>query len=195
MGEKVYYERDGVQLLAPIYPAFEEILTPDALAVVGELTRTLRPAWRELLVARRALQDRIDSGERPHFDPAATNLRNNHWKVAPIPKYLRRRIVENVCPASSEKMLLYGLNAKTDGADVALACLEDANGLQWNEGGNVHGLMNLYRASRGTLQYEHPRKGTQVMEEDHGVLMMRPRGLHFVEPRMIVDRADARPGR
>lgn len=57
----------GIEIKANITPAFAEILTPEALALVAKLHRTFESRRRELLAARVARTQRLDAGERPDF--------------------------------------------------------------------------------------------------------------------------------
>src|SRR3546814_19708701 len=85
---------EGMQINAPMHPRFDEILTPDALALVAKLHRAFEPRRQELLKARVARQARIDAGELPDFLPETRNVREGDWKIAPLPKALEVRRAE-----------------------------------------------------------------------------------------------------
>src|SRR3546814_20880540 len=76
---------EGMQINAPMHPRFDEILTPDALALVAKLHRAFEPRRQELLKARVARQARIDAGELPDFLPETRRVREGAWKLAPLP--------------------------------------------------------------------------------------------------------------
>ena len=56
-----------VQILAPVPPALQEVLSPAALEFVVDLERRFGPRRRELLAARVARQQRLDAGESLDF--------------------------------------------------------------------------------------------------------------------------------
>src|SRR4029453_16770473 len=58
---------EGVEVLGPPEPRFDEILTDEALAFVAGLQREFGGRRAELLEARAARQARLDEGERPGF--------------------------------------------------------------------------------------------------------------------------------
>src|SRR3546814_5332172 len=71
---------EGMQINAPMHPRFDEILTPDALALVAKLHRAFEPRRQELLKARVARQARIDAGELPDFLPETRSVREGDWR-------------------------------------------------------------------------------------------------------------------
>jgi malate synthase len=74
------------------------VLTPAAVAFVEDLTRRFRPRIEELLIRRRAAQQRLDNGERLDFLSETAEIRRSDWRVAPIPDDLRDRRVEITGP-------------------------------------------------------------------------------------------------
>ena len=54
---------------SPITPAYEQILTKEALDLVVKLTRAFEPRRQELLAERVRRAARLDAGERPDFLP------------------------------------------------------------------------------------------------------------------------------
>ena len=82
---------EGVEVLGPAEPRFDEILTDDALAFVAGLQREFGGRRAELLEARAERQVRLDEGERPDFLEATRPVRETEWRVAPAPPDLRRR--------------------------------------------------------------------------------------------------------
>ncbi|MBM3558003.1 MAG: malate synthase A, partial [Alphaproteobacteria bacterium] len=95
----------GVKILAPISPAFAEILTPDAVAFVGALERKFGKRRLALLKARAARQKRIDKGEDPTFLSATRAVREGDWLVAPLPRDILDRRVEITGPVE-RKMII-----------------------------------------------------------------------------------------
>ncbi|TAG67040.1 MAG: malate synthase A, partial [Burkholderiales bacterium] len=77
----------GLTISAEITPAFAEILTPEALALVAKLHRAFQPRRKALLAARAERVKRLDAGERPDFLAETKHIREDaSWKVAPLPK-------------------------------------------------------------------------------------------------------------
>ena len=71
----------------PLPPGNErEVLTPECMAFVADLTRRYGPRVAELLAARRAMQTRYDAGYRPRFLPETRAIRESSWTVAPLPR-------------------------------------------------------------------------------------------------------------
>ena len=99
----------GMQMSGEIKPGYEQILTPDALALVAKLSRAFEGRRRELLAARAERVKRLDAGERPDFLPETAHIRSGDWKIAPIPKALECRRVEITGPVE-RKMVINALN-------------------------------------------------------------------------------------
>ncbi len=172
----------GVVVRGPIRPGYEQVLTPEALELVAELTRRLRPRIRERLQARRALQRRLDAGERLDFLPGTASIREGDWKVAPLPGDLLDRRVEITGPVD-RKMIINALNS---GARVYMADFEDSNSPTWDN--CIGGQVNLRDAVRRTIRYVHPTTGkVYELAERTATLMVRPRGLHLPEMHILVD--------
>jgi len=55
----------GMEITGEIKPGYEQILTPEALALVAKLDRAFAARRQELLAARTARALRLDAGERP----------------------------------------------------------------------------------------------------------------------------------
>ena len=174
-------ESDGVVVRGELEQGFEEILTEDALAFVARLHRSFDARRRALLTARAERQIALDAGASPDFLPETASVRAGDWTVAPIPEPLQRRTVEITGPVD-RKMVINALNS---GADVFMADFEDANSPTFSN--NLHGQLNLRDAIRGTITYEHPKKGTYRLNDDPAVLLVRPRGWHLVEKHVTVD--------
>jgi len=170
----------------PLPPGNErEVLTPECMAFVADLTRRYGPRVAELLAARRAMQTRYDAGYRPRFLPETRAIRESSWTVAPLPADLRDRRVEITGPVD-RKMIINALNS---GASVFMADFEDSNSPTWTN--VLDGQANLRDAVRGTIAYDDPDTGKSYrLREAPAVLMVRPRGWHLVEKHVEVD---ARP--
>src|SRR6266581_3276500 len=170
----------GVQITAPLHPRFDEILTPDALALVAKLHRAFESRRRELLHARVTRQIRIDAGEMPDFLPETRHIREGTWRVAPLPKALECRRVEITGPVE-RKMII---NAFNSGADSYMADFEDSNSPKWFN--QIQGQVNLKDAIRRTISLEQGGK-VYRLNDKIATLQMRPRGWHLDEKHVQVD--------
>jgi malate synthase len=170
----------GVTLHAPVPPGCEEILSPEALALVADLHRRFEPRRRQLLQARAERQARIDSGILPDFLPETADIRNSNYRVAPIPADLMDRRVEITGPVD-RKMVINALNS---GANVFMADFEDSNSPTWSN--NVQGQVNLRDAVRGDIAYTSPEGKHYRLNPKTAVLLVRPRGWHLVEKNVTV---------
>jgi malate synthase len=173
---------EGIELLGPIGPQYDEILTPDALRFVASLQRTFGARREDLLARRVEAQKRIDSGLLPDFLEETEGIRRGDWKVAPIPAMLLDRRVEITGPVD-RKMVINALNS---GASVFMADFEDANSPTWAN--CVEGQLNIRDAVDGTIAYTAPDSGKEYrLNEKTAVLMVRPRGWHLLEKHLLVD--------
>lgn len=105
-----------VQVHAPPSKAATEILTQDALRLIGVLHSTFAGRRQALLEKRSCRQAEFDSGLVPHFLPPSPATQGN-WQCAPIPKDIQDRRVEITGPVD-RKMVINGLNS---GASVYMA--------------------------------------------------------------------------
>ncbi len=175
---------EGVTISAEVTPAFAEILTPDALALVARLSRAFEPRRRELLAARAARAKRLDAGERPDFLAETKSIREGDWTIAPIPKALERRRVEITGPVEA-KMII---NAYNSGADSYMTDFEDSNTPNWHN--QIQGQINLKKAIRRTLTLEQQTPAgtkTYKLNDTVATLQVRPRGWHLDEKHVLVD--------
>jgi malate synthase len=164
-----------MQVRAPLEDRYDELLTDDALALVGRLHDELDVRRRELLESRLDMQSRLDAGESLHFVTAPED-----FEVAPVPDALQDRRVEITGPAS-RKMVINALNS---GARAFMADFEDSNSPYWSN--MVGGQVNLADAIRGTI--EHSEKGKDYsLGDEPAVLQVRPRGLHLPEAHLELD--------
>ena len=168
-------------------PADEGILTPEALAFLGELVERFAPRVEELLRAREARQARIDAGELPDFLPETAAVRAGDWRVAPIPADLLDRRVEITGP-TDRKMIVNALNS---GAKVFMADCEDSLSPSWDN--VVRGQANLRDAVRRRIDFTSPEGKAYRLVAEPAVLIVRPRGWHLEERHLTLDRV-AVPG-
>jgi malate synthase len=164
-----------MKINAPTATEHADVLTNDALELVGALHEHLNSRRLELLDARRQLQARLDAGESLDFVSAPSDFR-----VAPVPDALKDRRVEITGPAS-RKMVINALNS---GARAFMADFEDSNSPYWSN--MVEGQANLTDAINGSI--EHDEKGRHYeLGDDLAVLQVRPRGLHLPEAHLQID--------
>ncbi len=173
---------EGIELLGPIGPQYDEVLTPEALRFVASLQRAFGARREELLARRVETQRRIDAGVLPDFLAETEEIRRAEWKVAPIPPGLEDRRVEITGPVD-RKMVINALNS---GASVFMADFEDANSPTWAN--CVEGQLNLRHAIDGTIDYRAPETGKEYrLNERTAILFVRPRGWHLLEKHLLVD--------
>jgi malate synthase len=153
----------------------EEVLSTGALELVGRLHEELDETRRALLEGRREVQAELDGGGTFDFVTAPED-----FKVAPVPEPLQDRRVEITGP-TSRKMVINALNS---GARTFMADFEDANSPTWPN--MVGGQVNLVDAVRGGMEHEEKGKSYRL-EEEHAVLIVRPRGLHLPERHLQVN--------
>ena len=159
----------SIDIHAPVEHRFDEVLTDDALALVGRLHDELDGTRRALLAARTDRQAELDEGGTLDFVEAPED-----FTVAPVPDALQDRRVEITGP-SSRKMVINALNS---GARAFMADFEDSNSPYWSN--MVGGQVNLADAVRGTIEHDEEGKHYELAEET-AVLLVRPRGLHLPE--------------
>ena len=164
------------------HPRAGEILTPAALALLGEIHRRFDPRRRELLADRVAKQKRYDSGELPDFRADTAAIRDSDWQVAPAPADLQDRRVEITGP-TTRKMVINALNS---GAKTFMADFEDSTAPTWDN--IIDGQANLIDRWRGTLAFDDPSTGKNyALGPNPAVLIVRPRGLHLDERHLTLD--------
>ncbi|QNA88965.1 malate synthase A [Massilia sp. Dwa41.01b] len=170
----------GLDIRAEIKPGYEQILTPEALALVASLTRQFEPRRQELLAARVERARRLDAGERPDFLPETAHIRAGDWTIAPIPQALECRRVEITGPVE-RKMVINALNS---GADSYMTDFEDSNSPNWDN--QITGQINMVDAVRRTISLEQNGK-TYKLGDKVATLVVRPRGWHLDEKHVLVD--------
>ena len=171
---------DGMEITAEIKPGYDQILTPEALALVAKLSREFEPRRQQLLAARVERAKRLDAGERPDFLAETAHIRNGNWKIAPIPKALECRRVEITGPVE-RKMVINALNS---GADSYMTDFEDSNTPNWDN--QLTGQINMRDAVRRTISLEQNGKSYKLNDKV-ATLVVRPRGWHLDEKHVLVD--------
>jgi malate synthase len=168
----------GVEVLAPDEAG---VLTPEALELAAELEREFGSRRTELLRARGERQQRILAGELPGFLEETRGIRQEDWRVAPVPADLQDRRVEITGPAGDPKMVI---NAFNSGARIYMADFEDANSPTWAN--VVGGQQNLTEAIARTITLDTGDK-RYALADEVAVLLVRPRGWHLLERHVALD--------
>ncbi len=158
----------------------EEILTPDALAFVGDLVLEFSPHLDSLLQKRILVHANLRNGALPNFLEETREIRTSKWKVGPIPTDLRQRRVEITGPVD-RKMVINALNS---GADVYMADFEDSHSPTWE--GTVQGQANIRDAVNRNIRYTGPDGRGYKLGNKLATLMVRPRGLHLIEKHVLI---------
>jgi len=172
----------GLEILGPLAPGFEDILTPEALAFVAELEGRFGPERQRLLGVRVQRQALLDKGWKPDFLPETRAIREADWTIAPLPVDLLDRRVEITGPVD-RKMVINALNS---GAKLFMADFEDANCPTWTN--QIEGQINVRDAVRRTIAHEDPKTGRKYRLNDKtAVLKIRPRGWHLEERHVLMD--------
>ncbi len=174
-------ELASIQVRGPVEDRFEEILTDGALEFLAQLHQAFEPRRRALLEDRARRQAAIDAGDLPSFLPSTRDVREGDWQVAEVPEPIQERRVEITGPTDRKMMI----NALNSGANVFMADFEDSNVPTWQN--MLQGQVNLKDAVAGTIRFEKDSGKVYELEEDHAVLFVRPRGLHLLEERILID--------
>lgn len=167
---------------APHVAGQEEILTPEALAILEGVERKFGARRRDLMAKRAELQKRLDAEPVLDFLPETKEIRESDWIVRPAPDDLLDRRVEITGPVD-RKMVINALNS---GASAFMADFEDSNTPTWEN--QIAGQVNLRDANRGTIEFSDPARGKEYKLGDNpAVLLVRPRGLHMEEKHLELD--------
>ena len=168
-----------IQIKGKDYP---QILTPQALDFIEALERQFRPKRRELLAARAARQERFNQGELPDFLPETRAIRQDNWKIDPVPVDIQDRRVEITGP-TDRKMIINALNS---GAKVFMTDFEDALSPTWDN--VMNGQMNLRDLWDRKIDFTDPNnKKHYALNPNPAVLMVRPRGWHLNEAHLTLE--------
>ncbi len=171
----------GVEIVGPMQPGFDRILTPEALAFVARLVRKHAPTREKLLAHRVGRQRRVDAGKLPGFLPETRKIRAGKWQIKGIPADLRDRRVEITGPVD-RKMIINALNS---GARCFMADFEDSQSPTWE--GLIQGQLNLRDAVRRTITFTSPEGKAYRLNEQVATLIVRPRGWHLPEKHVLID--------
>src|SRR5437868_5845160 len=172
---------DGIEIRGEIASGFDQILTPEALALVAKLQRELGPRRVECLRRREERQVRLNAGESLDFLSATKHIRDGDWTCASISADLRDRRVEITGP-TDRKMVINALNSD---AKMFMADFEDANSPTWPN--MIEGQINLRDAIRRVISFSSPEGKEYQLGERLATLLVRPRGWHLIEKHMLVD--------
>src|SRR6267142_2017159 len=170
-----------VNILASAGEQHAEILSPQALEFYATLHREFNARRLELLRERSRRQEAIDRGQMPNFLPETQSVRDEDWKVSPVPADLQNRRVEITGPVD-RKMVINALNS---GANCYMADFEDAHSPTWEA--TLDGQINVRDAVRGTIEYTSPEGKKYSLNKTVATLLVRPRGWHLPEKHIEVD--------
>jgi malate synthase len=175
---------DGVEVIGPGGPRYDEILTPEALTLIAGLQRELGPRRAELLAARATRQAELDAGAQFDFLAETAAIRaDKAWRVAePAPGLVDRRV--EITGPTDQKMTINALNS---GAKVWLADFEDANTPLWDN--MITGQLNLKDALDRNIDFKSPEGKAYELrpDEELATIVVRPRGWHLPEKHVLVD--------
>jgi malate synthase len=154
----------------------DEVLTPRALALLEMLHCEFNARRLELLDTRTRRQRELDAGALPDFLPSTAGIRNDTWRVAPVPGDLQDRRVEITGPVD-RKMIINALNAPVQ---AFMADFEDSSSPTWEN--MIHGQINLRDAINRTIRFDDAVTGKRYrLNEKTATLIVRPRGWHLPE--------------
>jgi len=173
---------NSVTFTRPIEGAYAEILTPEAIQFLLALSEEFEDRRQDLLGRRSESWEGLRQGLLPRFLEDTRIIRQDTWKVAPIPPALQDRRVEITGPVE-RKMVINALNS---GASVFMADFEDANSPTWDN--NLQGQLNMRDAVNGSIAFTSPEGKEYKLNEKTAVLLIRPRGWHLVEKHMLIGR-------
>jgi malate synthase len=157
-----------------------DILSDEALTLIGAVDSAHRNVRAELLEARRVAAARYRAGEVPGLLAETAAIRDGEWLVREAPADLRDRRCEITGP-SDRKMMIGALNS---GARVFMTDIEDSLSPGW--GNVITAQRNIRDAAAGTISFERPDGRVDRVGSQPATLVVRPRGLHMVERRACV---------
>lgn len=175
---------DGVRVAGPIHERYDEVLTPEALGLIGALHREFNSRRLELVAKRAERVADISAGGTYDFLPETESIRNDaSWRVAPaVPGLIDRRV--EITGPTDRKMTINALNS---GAKVWLADHEDANTPLWEN--VVQGQINLRDAIDRKIDFTSEQGKSYSLRPDAelATIVVRPRGWHLPEKHILVD--------
>ena len=119
---EILVDAPAVETALRRHPRSDEVLTAEALVLLGDVHRRFDARRRALLAERIERQARYDAQELPDFRADTAVIRNSDWQVAPAPRDLCDRRVEITGPPTA-KMVINALNS---GARTFMADFEDS---------------------------------------------------------------------
>ena len=161
----------------------EDVLTDDALALLGDMERAWGPSQHALLAARGVRAGRYSGGEEPTLVAETAHIRNASWFVAPPPPDLQDRRCEITGP-TDRKMMISALNS---GARAFMCDFEDSLSPTWQN--MVQGQRNVRDTADLSITFERPDGSVDRLAAKTATLLIRPRGLHLEERHVSVDGA------
>ncbi|MBS2968289.1 malate synthase A [Metabacillus sp. KIGAM252] len=170
----------GIRVIGEWEDAYKDLLTPEALAFIGQLEEKFGPRRRELLQKRQERQTQLQAGKPFDFLKETEDIRNGQWTIAPLPADLLDRRVEITGPVD-RKMIINALNS---GAKVFMADFEDATAPVWSN--LMDGQVNLRDAIRRTIRLEQADGKVYKLNPKPAVLKVRPRGWHLEEKHVLL---------
>jgi malate synthase len=174
----------GVEIAGPSGDRYDEILTPEALDLIGVLHRELGLRRLDLLAARADRQRELSAGAMLDFLTSTEAIRSDtSWRVAPPAPGLVDRRVEITGP-TDRKMTINALNS---GAKVWLADFEDANTPLWDN--MITGQLNLKDALDRNIDFtsEEGKSYRLLPDDELATIVVRPRGWHLPEKHLLID--------
>lgn len=186
-GQEIVSERtipQGIQILGPMKPGYETVLSEKALAFVAGLSRKFEGERQRLMRLRQKRQKIWDGGKLPDFLPETKSIREGDWKIRGIPNDLLDRRVEITGPVD-RKMIVNAVNC---GASVFMADFEDALSPSWAN--IIEGQANLSDYWRDEIDFTDEQTGKRYeVGANPAVLIVRPRGWHLLEEHVLIDGA------
>jgi malate synthase len=171
----------STEIRAPLHERFDEILTDDALAFVGELHERFEPVRQDLLRRRAERRTRFAAGGTLDFLDDTREVREGDWRVGRPPADLENRRVEITGP-TERKMVINALNS---GARGFMSDFEDSNSPTWAN--MIGGQVNLSDAIARTIEFSSPDGKEYRLNDEVATLLVRPRGWHLPEAHLLVD--------
>ncbi|MDG2375481.1 MAG: malate synthase A [Woeseiaceae bacterium] len=169
-----------LEIIGAMTPAFESILTEDALAFVQQLIARFGGDVEEILKARGTRQAAIDGGELPDFLAETKAIREDNWQVCNAPPDLQDRRVQIVGP-TDRKMIINALNS---GAQAFMADCEDSLSPTWEN--VLQGQINLRDTVARRISLDANGK-QYALNPETATLIVCPRGWHLVEKNLQLD--------
>ena len=174
-------------MIGPMRERYGEVLTPEALALLGALHREFDGRRRGLLALRTERVAKLAAGGVFDFLAETRAVREDTaWRVAaPAPGLVDRRV--EITGPTDKKMTVNALNS---GAKVWLADHEDANTPLWEN--VIQGQLNLRDAIDRAIDFTSPEGKRYALRADAelAAIVVRPRGWHLPEKHIRVDGAE-----